>query len=45
MPQLHTILTNSFQLNVELLAVYLAIEHFRHYVKGRAFAVYTDHTP
>ena len=32
--------SNSLQLNVELLVVYLAIKHFRHYVEGRAFAVY-----
>ena len=29
----------------ELLAVYLAIKHFRHYVEGRVFTVYTDHKP
>ena len=29
----------------ELLAVYLAIKHFRHYVEGRAFTVYIDHKP
>ena len=29
----------------ELLAVYLAIKHFRYYVEGRAFTVYTDHKP
>ena len=27
----------------ELLAVYLAIKHFRHYVKGREFHILTDH--
>ena len=29
----------------ELLAVYLAIRHFRHSVDGREFAIYTDHRP
>ena len=29
----------------ELLAVYLAIKHFRCFVEGRAFCVYTDHKP
>ena len=29
----------------ELLAVYLAIKHFRHFVEGREFHVLTDHRP
>ena len=29
----------------ELLAVYLAIKHFRHMVEGRMFSVWTDHKP
>ena len=29
----------------ELLAVYLAIKHFRHFVEGREFHVLTDHKP
>ena len=29
----------------ELLAVYLAITHFRHMLKGRQFTVWTDHKP
>ena len=29
----------------ELLAVYLAIKHFRHFVEGREFTVFTDHKP
>ena len=29
----------------ELLAVYLAIKHFRHFVEGRDFHVATDHKP
>lgn len=29
----------------ELLGIYLAIKHFRHFVEGRKFAVFTDHKP
>jgi hypothetical protein len=29
----------------ELLAIYLAIKHFRHFVKGREFYILTDHKP
>ena len=29
----------------ELLAIYLAIKHFRHFVEGRDFHVLTDHKP
>ena len=29
----------------ELLAVFLAIKHFRHVLEGRFFTVYTDHKP
>ena len=29
----------------ELLAVYLAIKHFRHFLEGRQFHVLTDHNP
>ena len=29
----------------ELLAAYLAIKHFRHFVEGRKFTIYTDHKP
>lgn len=29
----------------ELLAIYLAIKHFRHMVEARNFSVYTDHKP
>jgi cleavage and polyadenylation specificity factor subunit 1 len=29
----------------ELLAIYLAIKHFRHYVEGRPFYIVTDHKP
>ena len=29
----------------ELLAIYLAIKHFRHFVEGRSFYVVTDHKP
>nr|VZI16370.1 unnamed protein product [Spirometra erinaceieuropaei] len=27
----------------ELLAIYLAVKHFRHFLKGRDFTVFTDH--
>ena len=29
----------------ELLAIYLSIKHFRYFVEGRQFLVYTDHKP
>lgn len=29
----------------ELLAIYLGIRHFRHFLEGRHFIVYTDHKP
>lgn len=29
----------------ELLALYLAIRHFRHFVEGRSFVAFTDHKP
>ena len=29
----------------ELLAIYLAIKHFHHFVKGRDFTINTDHKP
>ncbi|KFD46748.1 hypothetical protein M513_12375 [Trichuris suis] len=29
----------------ELLAVYLAIKHFRHHLEGRSFIVFSDHKP
>ncbi len=29
----------------ELLAIYLAIKHFRHFVEGRSFHILTDHKP
>lgn len=29
----------------ELLAVYLAVKHFRHMVEGRTFIIFTDHKP
>ncbi len=29
----------------ELLAIYLAIRHFRYFLEGRPFTVYTDHAP
>lgn len=29
----------------ELLAIYLALRHFRHYVEGRQFFMLTDHKP
>ena len=29
----------------ELLAIYSAIKHFKHFLEGREFSVYTDHRP
>lgn len=29
----------------ELLAIYLAIKHFRYLIEGRTFTIYTDHKP
>lgn len=29
----------------ELLAIYLAVKHFRHMVEGRDFTIFTDHKP
>jgi cleavage and polyadenylation specificity factor subunit 1 len=29
----------------ELLAIFLAIKHFRHHVEGRKFTIFTDHKP
>uniref|UniRef100_A0A5S6Q617 RNA-directed DNA polymerase n=1 Tax=Trichuris muris TaxID=70415 RepID=A0A5S6Q617_TRIMR len=29
----------------ELLAVYLAVRHFRHWIEGRPFTIFTDHKP
>lgn len=29
----------------ELLAIYLSVKHFRYYVEGRSFNIYTDHKP
>nr|VZI10451.1 unnamed protein product [Spirometra erinaceieuropaei] len=29
----------------KLLAIYLAVKHFRHFLEGRDFAVFTDHKP
>ena len=29
----------------ELLAIYLAIKHFKHLLEGRSFTIYTDHKP
>ena len=29
----------------ELLALYLSIKHYRHYLEGRVFTVWTDHKP
>ena len=29
----------------ELLAIYLAIKHFRHFIEGRTFHILTDHKP
>lgn len=29
----------------ELLAIYAAIQHFRHFLEGHSFTIYTDHKP
>lgn len=29
----------------ELLAIYLAVKHFRHFLEGREFTIFTDHKP
>ena len=29
----------------ELLAIYLAVKHFRHFLEGKQFTVFTDHKP
>ena len=29
----------------ELMAMYLAVRHFRHFIEGRIFHIYTDHKP
>ena len=29
----------------ELLAIFLAVKHFRHFLEGRQFTIYTDHKP
>ena len=29
----------------ELLSLYLAVKHFRYYMEGRSFTLYTDHKP
>ena len=29
----------------ELLAMFLAVKHFRHYLEGRKFCIFTDHKP
>lgn len=29
----------------ELLAIYLSTKHFRYFLEGRQFAIYTDHLP
>ena len=29
----------------ELLAIFVAVKHFRHYLEGRAFTIFTDHKP
>ena len=42
---LNTAETRYSTFDCELLAVYLAIKHFRHYVEGREFHILTDHKP
>jgi len=29
----------------ELLALFLAVRHFRYYLEGRPFVIFTDHKP
>ena len=31
--------------DLELLAMYLSIKHFRHFVEGHSFHILTDHKP
>ncbi len=42
---LHAAETRYSTFDRELLAIYLAVKHFRHMVEGRQVAVYTDHKP
>ena len=37
--------TNYSTFDRELLAIYLAIKHFRHFIEGREFHVWTDYKP
>ena len=37
--------TNYSTFDREVLAMYLAIKHFRHFIEGREFHVWTDHKP
>ena len=43
--KLHDPDTRYSAIDRELLAIYLAIRHFRHFVEGRAFTIFTDHKP
>ena len=44
-PQADSCQTRYSTFDRELLAVYLAIKHFRHFLEGRTFHVLTDHKP
>ena len=43
--KLETAETHYSAFDQELLAAYLAVKHFRHFVEGRTFHLLTDHKP
>ncbi|GBN30932.1 Transposon Tf2-11 polyprotein [Araneus ventricosus] len=36
---------NRYPIPRELLGIYLSVKHFKHYLEGRTFTIYTDHKP